>query len=533
MLVLALSLLFITAPAPSRAVPPYEAEGLELVAITLDARAEAPLNNVWIHGDYAYVGGLNPGYWNSPRGDVGVRILDISKPEEPVLVARIPLGAAGWKGNDAPQIAGNAAVAHLETDAFVGDVAAVTNGVPEGTSVSSTGNAIGIWDVTDPTSPQLLSHLEFGRMPHFEDEPHMTSLGGTLLFAIHGTGKDELSTYGHIGGTFRSSLGVADLSDPRNPVIKGVWNDAENKIAFMSMRANAGGTRVYLAGMYPPPYGRSSKFGVLVILDTTDPANPTEIGRYTYDLLGVPVTPVAVPHASGDLVILSDGSWQSGRWGYLHIIDTSDLSDIREISTFKLPESDQPRGDDFYPLCVEIEVQGDLVYSTWYNAGLHVVDISDPAQPVEVGHFEITGSYPFLQGVFPRDDLVLTTHPWNSGLYILRLNGWEAPTAVVESADDERVPEDFSLLPNYPNPFNSGTAIRFSLPHGADTELSVYSLAGQQMMTLVDGWRGAGAYTVHWDGRDHSGEELASGVYLYRLQAGQQRVETRKLLLLR
>ena len=55
---------------------------------------------------------------------------------------------------------------------------------------------------------------------------------------------------------------------------------------------------------------------------------------------------------------------------------------------------------------------------------------------------------------------------------------------------------------------------------------------GQKVAALVEGIREAGTYTVHWDGRVDSGRELASGVYLYRLQAGGQ-TETRKLLLLR
>ena len=86
---------------------------------------------------------------------------------------------------------------------------------------------------------------------------------------------------------------------------------------------------------------------------------------------------------------------------------------------------------------------------------------------------------------------------------------------------------------NYPNPFNSGTVIRFALSERRDIELSVFNLAGQQVATLVDGVRAAGVYALHWDGRDDDGRPLASGVYLYRLRAGEQQVETRKLLLLR
>lgn len=89
------------------------------------------------------------------------------------------------------------------------------------------------------------------------------------------------------------------------------------------------------------------------------------------------------------------------------------------------------------------------------------------------------------------------------------------------------------LEQNYPNPFNSQTTIRFALPSPASVELAIFNLAGQQVATLVSGKRQAGTYTIQWDSRDDNGSKLASGVYLYRLQAGQQQVETRKLVLLR
>ena len=91
-------------------------------------------------------------------------------------------------------------------------------------------------------------------------------------------------------------------------------------------------------------------------------------------------------------------------------------------------------------------------------------------------------------------------------------------------------PQRFALDQNYPNPFNSGTVIRFAVPTSGEAELAVYNLAGQKVTSLVHGPREAGSYTLRWDGRNGAGHELASGVYFYRLQAGDQ-VETRKLLL--
>jgi hypothetical protein len=126
-----------------------------------------------------------------------------------------------------------------------------------------------------------------------------------------------------------------------------------------------------------------------------------------------------------------------------------------------------------------------------------------------------------LQGTFYLDDIRLVTaaHSLES-------------TAVLEE-HTATLPQTLALSQNYPNPFNSGTVIRFALPTSAPIELALYNLTGQKVATLVEGVREAGTYTVRWDGRDAQGRMLASGVYLYRLQTDQGRVETRKLVLLR
>ena len=84
----------------------------------------------------------------------------------------------------------------------------------------------------------------------------------------------------------------------------------------------------------------------------------------------------------------------------------------------------------------------------------------------------------------------------------------------------------------YPNPFNSSTLIRFTLPHGQTAKLTIYNLAGQRVATLFHCPRPAGANTFRWDGRGDGGRLVTSGVYFYRLRTGDWQ-ETRKLLLLR
>jgi M6 family metalloprotease-like protein len=107
-------------------------------------------------------------------------------------------------------------------------------------------------------------------------------------------------------------------------------------------------------------------------------------------------------------------------------------------------------------------------------------------------------------------------------------------TTAVEYRKKEGQPIGFSLLPNYPNPFNQNTLIRFSLPTGGEIELAIFNLTGQKVKTLIDGQREAGHHVAHWDGLDDQRREMASGVYFCRLRTENGLLgETRKLLLAR
>ena len=123
---------------------------------------------------------------------------------------------------------------------------------------------------------------------------------------------------------------------------------------------------------------------------------------------------------------------------------------------------------------------------------------------------------------------VLTDVATNQRLLVKE--GDDTPTAVEEVG--ESVPETFALEQNYPNPFNSGTMIDFSVAELGEVELSVFNLVGQQVRNLVSGVYGPGQFRVDWDGRDSTGQEVASGVYTYRLNTGAV-VKARRMTLLR
>ncbi|UCE19016.1 MAG: M6 family metalloprotease domain-containing protein [Gemmatimonadota bacterium] len=90
--------------------------------------------------------------------------------------------------------------------------------------------------------------------------------------------------------------------------------------------------------------------------------------------------------------------------------------------------------------------------------------------------------------------------------------------------EDSTAPVAFGLAQNYPNPFNPTTTIEYSVVSDqspSHVTLNVYNLLGQRVRTLVDGVKEPGYHTVTWDGMDEEGDDVSSGVYFYRLQAGE------------
>ena len=109
---------------------------------------------------------------------------------------------------------------------------------------------------------------------------------------------------------------------------------------------------------------------------------------------------------------------------------------------------------------------------------------------------------------------------------------FDPATDVVELDRGGMLPTDFALAQNYPNPFNPSTVIEFDVPQRTHVTVTVYNLLGQRVITLVDEERDAGFHQVDWDGRSASGNSVASGIYLYKLEADSF-VQTRKMMLLK
>ncbi len=416
-----------TGSSPVTTLPSADVEPrLTQVGMGLISASEAPLAGVYVHGNYAFVGGMSSGYNTS--ANVGVRIVDLSNPASPRLVGRIPLRALGTHDGHSH---GDAVATHVNSGAFQGDVAIVLYGVPDLFAPESYPQPYGIWDVTDPANPTFLSVLNLGNGAlgleggDLGDKPYDgKAVAGNYFYALYNM-EATIINQEHQD----ARLAVVDISDPGNPVVVGDWqdnSDVNNDVWLMGLSVNQSGTRAYITGLSPHPYIHSSTHGYLYILDIQNPSQPTELGRYVFELLGTPSSvSIARPTSDDALVVLADHSWDwRKRCGILHILDTSNPAAIRELSSFALRESTNCGPDDLnFFIASDVAIRENLVYSTWLSGGVRVIDISDPTHPVEVAKFlSNQRANPNLSDVaLLGTDLVVATTVWWSGMYVLSL----------------------------------------------------------------------------------------------------------------
>ena len=102
----------------------------------------------------------------------------------------------------------------------------------------------------------------------------------------------------------------------------------------------------------------------------------------------------------------------------------------------------------------------------------------------------------------------------------------------VEIINTGSMPTRFELSQNYPNPFNPSTTFEFALPKATQVELAIFNVLGQRVVTLVNRELPPGVYKETWNGTSESGSPVASGIYFYRLSAGDY-VSTKKMMMLK
>jgi hypothetical protein len=141
--------------------------------------------------------------------------------------------------------------------------------------------------------------------------------------------------------------------------------------------------------------------------------------------------------------------------------------------------------------------------------------------------FDVGEKVTYYFGVKPG---VYAGGPLNSFEILIDEMSLIGPPATGIEKNDIGVIDQFSLYPNFPNPFNPTTEITYSLKKQEDISLKIYNISGQLVRILVDKRQIAGEYTVQWDGLDDLGDIVSNGIYLYRMQAGNF-TRTRKMVL--
>jgi endo-1,4-beta-xylanase len=131
---------------------------------------------------------------------------------------------------------------------------------------------------------------------------------------------------------------------------------------------------------------------------------------------------------------------------------------------------------------------------------------------------------------------------WQTNAYLITSTGTERPamqwlksfmaSIVSDVSDTPDLPSGSTLSQNYPNPFNPTTLIRYDLPRSSPVRLTIYSIVGVKIRTLVDATQAAGEHAVLWDAKDDRENNVASGIYFYRLETENSPL-LRKMILLR
>ncbi|MCF7811704.1 T9SS type A sorting domain-containing protein [bacterium] len=192
----------------------------------------------------------------------------------------------------------------------------------------------------------------------------------------------------------------------------------------------------------------------------------------------------------------------------LIIIDISNPEMPRHVGTFEMNRE-----------IMGVSVSGNYAYlACEREAGLRVVNISRPSRPIEVGYYGTPGAA--LNISVGDDGLIYVADNTNLGIYSNMLLNIRDETLQQQTLK-------YCLCSAYPNPFNSTTTIRYTLPTPLHVSLEVYNTLGQRMTTLFNGNQTAGFHTCTFAEND-----LPSGLYFVRLNAG-TKVFTQKIMLIK
>jgi hypothetical protein len=146
--------------------------------------------------------------------------------------------------------------------------------------------------------------------------------------------------------------------------------------------------------------------------------------------------------------------------------------------------------------------------------------------------FDWTQFYVDVEVVENAIALSVRLHPLGKFQGTVWMDALEIKKIGVTDVEDETIPTEYSISQNYPNPFNPSTTIKYAIPQQSFVTIKVYDIVGREVKTLVNTERSPGIYSVQWDGNNNFGSKVTSGIYLYRVVAGNF-TQVKKMILLK
>ena len=363
--------------------------------------------------------------------------------------------------------------------------------------ISLDNSGLQIYDVADPADPFFVGLHDSDSRPQdvfvAGEYAYIADLSaGLQIVDISNPATPELqSTFAFPQGVYQvsvrgefayvaaglSGFWIVNVADPQNPQPAGhlIYQGFSKDVA--------------IAGDYA--YVPADAFG-LRIIDISNQNEPQLIGTYN-----TPGSATAVALA-GHYACVADG-WN----GNFHIIGVADPENPELMSTIDLPGA-----------AADVFVEGDYAYVA--SGDLYVIDISDPGNPTIAAGYETPY---YASGVFGADGNIYVAD--QTSLLILH---FDETTGIISEV--QNLPQKFTVLQNFPNPFNASTTIEFGLPGAGHVKLDIYDVLGRRVTNLVDAEKSAGYHRVLWNAAD-----VASGIYLYRLQTDTEATDRRMLLI--
>jgi hypothetical protein len=371
----------------------------------------------------------------------------------------------------------------------------------------------------------------------------------------------------------RTGLQTLDISNPSSPHHIGGTDPYKDFLGVDATNVCAIDDRVYV----------NDNFSGLQIFDVSNPAAPIQIstlgnvdsssyisanGNYlylvekniglkTFDISSGPGTHVGTLSEikrCNEMIMHDNLAYAAGSYFGLYVIDVSEPSTpalINVDSSFK---------------AIDLAIKNNLLYVAASNNGFIILSLTNPSQPTLIGQYKTGYGMDF---VALCDEFLFASPGWNkiliyeisnpaspqlidsletgalikdlavvdNHLYVTGTNGIlsffiDLQTGIEDNLESQPEIYTAALSHNYPNPFNPSTTIEYSLLRQSNIELTIFDLLGRKVKTLIKSNKPAGSYSVTWDGRDESGQPVATGVYLYRLTAGDF-TQTKKMLVLK